>query len=110
MIYMERGDNLDIALQLAQTAKAKLPEQAQISDTLGLVYHKRGLAQQALGPFSEAVRLAPQNAAYHYHLGLAQRDAGDRARARASLTQALAISPSFKGADDARQALAKLNQ
>jgi tetratricopeptide (TPR) repeat protein len=110
LILAEQGGNLDVALQYAQTAKSRLPDRPEIADTLGWIYYKKGLVQQALGPFSESVRLAPKNATYHYHLGLAQLDAGDRSKARASLTQALALSQSFKGADEARQALAKLNQ
>ena len=36
------GANLDVALQLAQTAKAQLPNQHEIDDTLGWIYYKKG--------------------------------------------------------------------
>ncbi len=50
--YAERGQNLDVALNLAQTAKAKLPNTAAVSDTLGWVYYKKG----AGGPRGHLVR------------------------------------------------------
>ena len=42
-------------LQLAQTAKAKLPDNPGVNDTLGWVYHKKGLGTQAVAALQEAV-------------------------------------------------------
>jgi Flp pilus assembly protein TadD len=61
-----------------------------------------------VSPFSEAVQLAPKNPEYQYHLGMAQFAAGDRVKARATLTQALALAQTFDGADDARKMLSQL--
>ena len=50
----------------------------------------------------------PKNATYHFHLGMAYFKSGDRERARASLSQAIQLNPSFPGIDEAKQTLAKL--
>ena len=107
LAYMdaEAGTNLDVALNRAQTAKAAMPDDADVDDTLGWVYVKRGLPALAMAPLSQAVQKNPTNPTYHYHLGMAYAKSNDRARARASLEQALKLSPSFAGADVARQTL-----
>lgn len=108
MIYADTGGNLDMAGQLAQTAKQQLPNNPAVSDTLGWIYYKRGLAALAVPALREAVGLEPQNPVYHYHLGLAYAKTGDKKQARTSLEQALKISPTFEGAEDARQVLRTL--
>jgi putative PEP-CTERM system TPR-repeat lipoprotein len=108
MIYVDTGGNLDMAGQLAQTAKQQLPNSPEVSDTLGWVYYKKGQAALAIAALKEAVAQQPQNAVYHYHLGLAYAKSGAKVQARNSLEQALKISPTFEGADDARQVLKSL--
>ena len=105
-IYAESGGNLDVALQLAQAAKAQLPSQPEINDTLGWIYYKKGLTTLALGPLSQAVDKGPKVAAYQFHLGMALAKNGETDKARTALQAALAIDPSFAGAADARKTLA----
>jgi tetratricopeptide (TPR) repeat protein len=107
-IYAESGSNLDQALQLAQTAKARLPDRAEVNDTLGWVYVKKGLGALAIPVLRESVRAEPRNAAYHYHLGMAYVGVGDAKQAQAALERALALDPKFDGANAARDALAQL--
>ena len=104
----EDGDNLDVALQHAQTAVARLPESAEVSDTLGFVYHAKGLYSQAISAFQTSIKLDPRNPIYHYHLGLSYARSGDAAQAKRSLSSALGLSPSFVVAGDARATLASL--
>ena len=47
----ESGGNLDVALQLAQTAQRGLPNSAEVADTLGFVYYKKDLFPQAIQAF-----------------------------------------------------------
>ncbi len=108
MIYVDTGGNLDVAAQLAQTAKQQLPNSPEVSDTLGWIYYKKGQGSLAVAALREAVARQPQNAVYHYHLGLAYAKTGARALARSSLEQALKISPTFEGAEDARAVLKSL--
>jgi tetratricopeptide (TPR) repeat protein len=104
-IYAENGENLDIALQLAQAAKSQLPETAQINDTLGWVYYKKGMAPQAVTFLEEATREEPTNATTHYRLGLAYLKQGNQRAAKLSIQEALKINPNFREADDAKKTL-----
>ena len=94
--------------QLAQAAKAQLPNDPTINDTLGWVYVKRDMLQLATNQLEEAVRLAPDNPLMSYHLGVAYAKAGDDARARKALEKTLALDRNFRLADDAKKVLAKL--
>jgi tetratricopeptide (TPR) repeat protein len=112
LAYMdaEAGTNLDVALNRAQTAKAALPEDADVNDTLGWIYVKRGLPALAITPLEQAIQKDPKNPLYHYHLGMAYVGSGDRDRARPALQKALELSADFENAADARQALAALGR
>lgn len=107
-MYAEQGTNLDQALQLAQTAKAALPEQPEVNDTLGFVYLKMNLGTLAVPPLKVSVEKDPRNPVYHYRLGLAYVKTGDKVAAKRELESALKLSDSFAGADEARKALADL--
>ncbi len=107
-MYVEDGGNLDVALQLAQAAKSRLPNRPEVSDTLGWVYYKKDLATLAVSPLREAVEKDPTNPMYQYHLGLAYAKTGDKRKAREALERALAIKADFAGADDARKLLQTL--
>jgi tetratricopeptide (TPR) repeat protein len=106
-LIAEHGGNLDLALQMAQTANTRLPDSAPISDTLGWVYYKKGLYSQATDILKETVRKAPSVASYQYHLGLAQAKGGDKRGARQTLDAALALDPKAPQAAEARAALAQ---
>ncbi|HKY20067.1 MAG TPA: tetratricopeptide repeat protein [Vicinamibacterales bacterium] len=107
-LYAERGGNLDVALQLAQTARSHLSDRHEVSDTLGWVLYKKGLASLAVPPFRESVEKDPKNPVYHYHLGLAYAKSGNKAEAIKALQEALRLNPKFDGAADAQQMLAGL--
>src|SRR4029077_19672785 len=40
-LYAQDGEQLDVALQLAQAAKQRLPKLAEVNDTLGFIYLKK---------------------------------------------------------------------
>jgi putative PEP-CTERM system TPR-repeat lipoprotein len=107
-MYAEDNENLDLALQIAQAAKAKAPDSAAVNDTLGWVYYRKGLASLAIDPLKVSVEREPRNASYHYHLGVASAAAGNTALARESLQKALSLQPNFNGAAEARKALETL--
>jgi len=105
--YAERGGaSLDVALSLAQTAKARLPDNWATSDTLGWIYYKKGLASLAVTALRQGAEQAPTNPSVHYHLGLAYLKNGDQKEARKSLEQALKLDPKFASADDVKRVLA----
>ena len=107
-MYAETGENLDMALQLAQTATRRLPNNPAIQDTLGWIYYKKGLATLAIAPFQKSIELDPKNPVFHFHLGLAHLKNGDSPKARIALRDALALAPNFAGANEAKQALASI--
>ena len=54
-LYAESSTSLDIAVQLAKTAKAAQPNMAEIDDTLGYVYLQMKQADLAVRPLLDAV-------------------------------------------------------
>ena len=95
--YATTGGNLDTALQLAQTAKAELPDSATVTDTLGWVYDQRGLASLAVTTLKEASAQDVSDPNIHYHLGLAYLKNGNKAEARYTLQHVLKLDPAFPG-------------
>jgi len=106
--YSEHGANLDTALQLAQTAKAVLPDFPAVNDTLGWIYYKKGLSALAVPPLEQSVVANPKNSTYQYHLGLAYAHSGDKAKARAAFSEVIRLKPAGPEATDARKALSTL--
>ncbi len=104
----EEGGNLDVALQLAQAAKSRMPNSPEVDDTLGWVYYKKGLNTLAIGSFQASIEKDSKNPLYHYHLGLAYAKNGDKDKARDSLKLALSLNPKFDGAAEAQKTLASL--
>jgi tetratricopeptide (TPR) repeat protein len=107
--YATTGGNLDTALKLAQTAKAELPDNAVVTDTLGWIYYQKGLASLAVTTLREASDQNPKNANIRYHLGLAHLKNGDKVAARSLLEEVLRLNPSFQNADDVRRVLASIS-
>ena len=104
-IYADSRENLDYALDLAKQAVEWLPNRAEAHDTMGWVYYRKGLPSLAVAPFERSVARAPENPTYHYHLGLAYAEAGDRDRGRRALETALKLNPRLNDAQRALDAL-----
>jgi len=106
-LYAEQGTNLDIALQLATSAKQRLPDDPNVDDTIGWIYYKKDLASLAIKPLEESLSKRPDNAEVLYHLGLSHAKLGDNAKARESLTAALKLDPNV-GGGEAKRVLASV--
>ena len=107
-ISARTNGNLDMALQLAQTAKARLPNRHEVDDTLGYIYYKKGLSSMAIEAFSVSTQKQPDNPSYNYHLALAHHQQGNKDEARKLLEKALKSKSNFEGADEARKLLESL--
>jgi len=112
-LLLETNSNPDLALQLAQTARRAMPESSNVADTLGWAFYQKGVYQSAISMFEEAIKLAathkePENATYHYHLGLAYAKASQPALAKQNFERVLKIDPNYSDADDVRKQLAQL--
>jgi Flp pilus assembly protein TadD len=113
------GGNLDEALQLAQLTVNKNQNVAGYRDTLGWVYHKKGLHAPAVEQLKKAVALdeieAKQtnvavNSAYHLRLGMALASAGDKVSAKREVESSLqnGRNLSEKDAQEAKNLLTSL--
>jgi tetratricopeptide (TPR) repeat protein len=107
-LYAERGEHLELALDLAQMARSELPKHSEVTDTLGWVYLKKGMPDRAVRTLQDAIGQDATKALYHYHLGLAYAQLGEDARAGISIKHALTLDPNFSKAADAQRALQKL--
>jgi tetratricopeptide (TPR) repeat protein len=92
-IYADRGRNLDRALDLAQDAKTRLPDNPSVSDTLGWVLYKRGVPAAAITYLKEAEAATkpgdPSLGVVRHHLALAYQANGETEEAIAALDRSL---------------------
>jgi tetratricopeptide (TPR) repeat protein len=109
-VMLQQGGNVDVALEMAQTARRGMPDSSNAADTLGWAYFHKGVYQSAINMFQESLRLnekrgAADDAMVHYHLGLAYQRANQPAQARQQMERVLKINPNNS---DARKALSEL--
>jgi len=107
-LLAENNGDLDQALTYAQRAKQLLPSLNEISDTLGWIYLKKQLTDNAVETFKEIVDKQPTHSTYRYHLGMAYAQKGDRLKAIQELNGALKNNPPREELDKIKQLLTKL--
>jgi len=92
-LLAESRTDLPRALALAQEARAALPDDPHVADTLGWVLYRRKSPYLAIPHLKEAVRLLPpddpQGPAVRYHLALAYTATGSIEAARRTVDEAL---------------------
>jgi tetratricopeptide (TPR) repeat protein len=99
------GENVDVALGLAQTARRVSPNSASTADTLAWAYYYKGTYGFARDLLEDAVKTDPNDAAMQYHLGMVYSKLKDKINAEAHLKKAVALSPDSPTAKDAKAAL-----
>ena len=109
-MYAEHGMNLDVALELATSAKQRMPDDPSVDDTIGWIYYQKGLPELAIKPLESALKQLPNNAELLVHLGLTYAKLGEKAKARETLQRALKLDPRVVGGDEAKRVLASLSQ
>jgi tetratricopeptide (TPR) repeat protein len=107
-LLAENNGDLDQALTYAQRSKQLLPNLFEVSDTLGWIYLKKQLTDNAIEAFREIVNKQPTHSTYRYHLGMAYAQKGDRPKAIEELNKALHSNPPREEADKIKQLLSKL--
>ena len=107
-LMVENGQNVDVALSLAQTARRSLPDSPSTADTLAWVYFHKGTYSYARDLLEEAVKSNPQNASMQYHLGMTYSKLGDKANASLHLKKAVSLAPDSPVAKSASAALEQL--
>ena len=84
------------ARELAEAATRLEPAAAPWWEALGTALRLAQDAEAALAPLQRAVALAPDVAAIHLQLALAQQESGNAAAAQQSFAQALALAPRWE--------------
>lgn len=107
-LWVDSSRNLDRALELAQTARQQLPDDADVADTLGWIFVRKQLGAQAIPHLEFSVKTKGNDPVVQYHLGMAYKLVGDNRKARAALERALELNQAFEGSAEARKALTEL--
>jgi tetratricopeptide (TPR) repeat protein len=110
-LMADSGENLDQALTYAQTAlKSQVDAglKASLTDTLGWIYTRKSMTDEAVQTFQRLVQENPGNATFHYHFGAALYQKGDKRRAREELQSALTAKPVASDEAKIRKLLAEL--
>jgi tetratricopeptide (TPR) repeat protein len=107
-LMAEHNGDLDDALTKATKAKQLLPNTPEVADTLGWIYLKKNLADNAIEIFQDLVQRAPNQSTFHYHLGMAYSQKGDKLKAIKQLNDALKDNPAKEERDKIQQLLTRL--
>jgi tetratricopeptide (TPR) repeat protein len=107
-LMAENGGDLDDALTKAVRAKQLLPGLPEVSDTVGWIYLKKNLSDNAIEIFKDLVAKQPNQSTFHYHLAIALQQKGDRSRALEQLKEALKYNPPKEEKDKIQQMIGRL--
>lgn len=108
-IYSEHLNKPAAALEAAQKARALLPEEGPIADTLGWILYKDGDYPRALALVQEAAGKLPDVPEVQYHLGMVRYKMGQPALAKEAFEKALASEVEFRGKEEVRTQLKLLD-
>lgn len=108
-LMVETGQNLDVALSLAQVARRVLPNSPSTADTLAWVYYQKGNYTSGRDLLEDAIKADPTNAAMHYHLGMIYAKLSNNSDAVIQLKKASSLAPNTQTAKDADKELGLLS-
>ena len=103
----QSGEDLDQALTFAQRARQKMPNELAFADTIGIIYLKKNLVENAVEILEDLVRKKPGETIFRLHLGEALLKQGETAKGKKELQTALASRPSAADAARIKELLAK---
>jgi Flp pilus assembly protein TadD len=104
----DEGADLDQALNYAQRAQQKLPQNQDVIDTLGLIYIRKNLNDDGVRLLKDLVARNPERSAYHLHLAMGYYQQGNRSAARKELDAASRDKPSDKEQARIKELMAKV--
>ena len=108
-LLAEHNGDLDEALTKATRAKQLLPTMAEVSDTLGWIYLKKNLSDDAVKIFNGLVTEHPNQSTYRYHLAMALKQKGDKPKAVKECQEALKNNPTKEERAKIQDLLTRLN-
>jgi Flp pilus assembly protein TadD len=91
--WIDRGENLDEALDMVQRAVAARPDDGYIVDSLGWAYYRLGRFEEAVEELERAVTLKPLDPVINDHLGDAYWRVGRKLEATFQWSHALDNEP-----------------
>jgi tetratricopeptide (TPR) repeat protein len=94
--WIERGENLEQAVELVKRAVAARPDSGAITDSLGWGYYKLGNFQLAVELLERAAQLDASDPDLNNHLGDAYWQVGRKIEAQFQWNRVLTLSPSDK--------------
>ncbi len=103
---VERGEKLDEALTMIETAVVARPESGFIADSLGWIYYNLGRFDEAVPVMENAVSLLPDDPIVNDHLGDVFWMVGRQREARFQWRRALSFAPEPVDAERIRDKLA----
>jgi tetratricopeptide (TPR) repeat protein len=109
-MMVEDGENMDVALSLAQTARRMLPDRAEPADTLAWVYYHKEDYRAARDLLEEALKTFPNDPSINLHLGMTDAMLNDKSEAQVHLKKAISLAPNSKTGKTAADELEKLGQ
>jgi tetratricopeptide (TPR) repeat protein len=104
----QSGTDLDQALTMVQRAKQKFPNDANIADTMGLIYIKKGLSDDAIRIYRELVQKNPTHVTWRLHLARALYQKGDKLQARKELEACAKNRPNRSEAAEIKDLMGKV--
>jgi tetratricopeptide (TPR) repeat protein len=104
MVYAQLNDT-DLAYELLQKALALRPDYPEALNNLGILYLRTQRRDQAVSTFEQCIRMAPQFDQAYMNLARVYAIEGAPEKARAVLTQLLALHPDHGPAKAALQQL-----
>jgi tetratricopeptide (TPR) repeat protein len=107
-LIAENGGDMALALTYAKRARELSPNSPDGADTLGWVYVKNNMPDEAIGILRDLVQKEPARSTFHYHLAVALEQKGDHAGARQELERALTCNPAASEEQKIKELLQKI--
>jgi tetratricopeptide (TPR) repeat protein len=107
-LMLENGQDVDMALSLAESARRSMPHSPSTADTLAWAYYHKGIYGSARDLLEDAAKTNPSDASIQYHLGMVYSKLGKKGDAIDHLKKAVSLAPGTQTGNDANKALNSL--
>jgi tetratricopeptide (TPR) repeat protein len=108
-LMLQSGQDVDVALSLAESARRSMPHSPNTADTLAWAYYNKGIYSSARSLLEDAAKTNPNDASIQYHLGMVYSKMGNKADAVDHLKKAVSLAPGTQTGNDANKALSSMS-
>jgi tetratricopeptide (TPR) repeat protein len=109
IIYAQDPAQAQKAYELASKVRTAMPDDAEISRTLGILAYRRGDYNRSVQLLSQNVQMLNGDGEMLYYLGMARYQLNQKQESKDALQRALALNLKTNLSDGARKVLAELN-